>query len=322
MATKGREQLSAISDAVLSGPTSPAMVRQRPLPAPTQLMNLTGGHLESKAEIERLKKEQGKALVIRLDLCDDGPFHSSPLDPVRVANLKANLKENPQTTPAQLRPAAAGRFQILAGRHRKAALLELGREEWLVTIREASDDEAERVTFYDNLLAPQLTDYAKYLGLAQRKASRSFTVRELETESGLSKSQVARLLSFERLPAAARQLVASKPSVIGANVVELLAALAKDHGDRVVQAVELVVEGKLKASKAPAWVTAPPKEKNAERRRQPSTDLAVDGTRYVRIRRRDGLLSMAFTSAQEADELERIITELIKDRIAKLKSLS
>src|SRR5439155_2965979 len=97
--SKGASELSAITEAVTSkiGEGRP---RTRPLPAPSQLMNMTAGFQEVRDELARVKGDAGKAIRVRMDLCDDGPYHATPLDPERVQDLKANLAENPQSTPA------------------------------------------------------------------------------------------------------------------------------------------------------------------------------------------------------------------------------
>lgn len=249
-----KDEMAAMTAGLSKAPTVATKRAASALTAPGALMAMNSGYRELQAENDRLKQGHGKPLRVRMDLCDDGPYHVTPLDPERVKELKANLAENPQSAPALVRVKADGRFEIIAGRHRKAALLELGHVEWDVVIRDIDDDQAERLTFYDNLFAPAITDYAKFRGFASRKERRSLSFDQLAKEAGVSKSLVGALLSFGKLPEESLAVVASAPKRFGYNMVSKLAALVDEHRDAVARVVELVAHGKVSQDEAPAEV--------------------------------------------------------------------
>lgn len=314
----GSSELSAITAQITAKMELPRP-HSRPMPAPTQLMHMAIGYQETKAELETLKREAGKALRIRMDLCDEGPHHTSPLDPQRVKNLKANLAENEQSTPALVRataPEGNVRYEIIAGRHRKAALLELGNDEWDVVIKELDDDAAERLTFYDNLLAPKLSDYAKYLGFARRKASRGFTDEKLAEESGLSRAQVTKLLSFGRLPEAAQVAVSHKPSAVGANLVETLSALPAKHDVRVTEAIKMVIDGRLAAAKAVTWV------QDGKPALEPAikTVIRQGKATFATMLWRPGQVTIRFKDPADADAVQKEIEEMLSRHVKDLKA--
>ena len=249
-----KDEMAAMTAGLNKAPTVATKRATSALTAPGALMAMNGGYRELQAENDRLKRDHGKPLRVRMDLCDDGPYHVTPLDPERVKELKANLAENPQSAPALVRLKADGRFEIVAGRHRKAALLELGQEEWDVVIRDIDDDQAERLTFYDNLFAPSITDYAKFRGFSSRKERRKLSLDQLAKEAGVSKSLVGALLSFGKLPEESLAVVASAPKRFGYNMVTKLAALVDEHRDAVARVVELVAHGKVSQDEAPSEV--------------------------------------------------------------------
>jgi len=249
-----KDEMAAMTAGLNRAPTVATKRAASALTAPGALMAMNSGYRELQAENDRLKQGHGKPLRVRMELCDDGPYHVTPLDHERVKELKANLAENPQSAPALVRVKPDGRYEIVAGRHRKAALLELGQEEWDVVIRDIDDDQAERLTFYDNLFAPAITDYAKFRGFAARKERRGLSFDQLAKEAGVSKSLVGALLSFGKLPEEALTVVASAPKKFGYNMVSKLAALVDDHRDAVVRVVELVAQSKVSQDEAPAEV--------------------------------------------------------------------
>lgn len=307
-----QDHLSRITDGLKDIDARPVRARGGAVPATSSLAHFSDEMREAQQQLEQLRKAAGRPFRVRLELCDDGPFHASPLDAERVRGLAEQLAGNPQGTPLLLRVKDGGRYEIVAGRHRKAALVSLGRDEADAVVRDLDDDEAERLVFYDNLFAPSLSDYAKYLGFAQRRRSRGMTIEQLSRESGISKSQVGRLLSFEQLPPRALAAVARNPAAVGAALAEELGALAQAHGERVADAVELVVEQRLKPAKAAAWVVdAPPKATSK------ATETVVKQGRatYARLSRRDTQLVVRFGSADEAAAAEKEIADLLRRRV-------
>jgi ParB family chromosome partitioning protein len=251
-----KEDMAAMTAGLSQAPTVATRRATSALSAPGALMAMNSGYRELQAENDRLKKHHGKPMRVRMDLCDDAPFHTTPVSAERVAELKMNLASNPQSTPALVRLKPDGRFEIIAGRHRKAALAELDHEEWDIVIRDLDDDEAERITFYDNLFAPSISDYAKFRGFESRKKSRGLTIEQLAQESGISKSLVGALLAFAKLSAGALAVIEQHQKLFGANMVAKLAPLVDEHPAEVDKVVELVGAGRLSQDQAPVQVLA------------------------------------------------------------------
>lgn len=279
----GKSLLSELTSQILSKPAEPGPRRNRSVSAPIALLR----------EVEE-RAERGTPLQLRLDQIDEGPFHVGALDPVRVAALAENLRQNPQSSPVVVRRKADGRYELIAGRHRKAAFEHLQREEIAASVVALSDDEAERLVFFDNLLAPALSDYEKYLGFAQRQKSKDLSYAELARESGWSKSQVARFFSFARLPAEAIDLLKARPAALGANGAEKLVAFVQDHPQEVVEAVRALVEERatqdevIKQLAAQLVGEAAP-QASAKRGAAPA---AVVGTQKLRVMHQNRVFAM------------------------------
>jgi len=301
------DHLSKITQGLddLDIPSSRAASRQRSsgsTPATTSLIHFS-------EEVAELRKSQGKALRVRMDLCDDGPHHTSPVDPERVENLKSNLQENEQSTPALLRVKEGGRFEIVAGRHRKAALLALGHQEWDAVIKDIDDDAAERLTFYDNLLAPTLTDYARYLGLARRRTSKGFTLEQLAKESGLSRSTVARLLAFGNLPQACLDEVALHPDAIGSKLADALTPFVATHEDKLIQGVRMVTGGTLLAKDLLRWLTHVPAPEKAKPR---ETLIKAGKRQFAKVLTRDNQITIRLFPGADLATVERMVEDALR----------
>jgi ParB family chromosome partitioning protein len=278
----GKSLLSELTSQILSSPVEPGPRRTRSVSAPIALLR----------EVEE-RAERGTPLQLRLDQIDEGPYHVGPLDPARVAALAENLRHNPQSSPVVVRRKADGRYELVAGRHRKAAFAALAREEIAASVISLNDDEAERLVFFDNLLAPALSDYEKYLGFAQRQKSKASSYADLARESGWSKSQVARFFSFARLPAEAIELLKTRPAALGANAAETLAGFTKDRPETVVAVVRALVEEKTTQDEALRQLAqeafgafVPPVAPSAASRD------AVVGTQKLRVMHQDRVFAM------------------------------
>jgi ParB family chromosome partitioning protein len=279
----GKSLLSELTSQILSTPAEPGPRRSRSVSAPIALLR----------EVEE-RAERGTPLQLRLDQIDEGPYHVGPLDPARVTTLAENLRHNPQSAPVVVRRKADGRFELIAGRHRKAAFAQLQREEIAASVIALSDDEAERLVFFDNLLAPALSDYEKYLGFAQRQKSRNSSYADLAKESGWSKSQVARFFSFARLPAEAIALLKSRPAAVGANAAEKLVAFAQEHPEQVVETVKALVEERTTQDEAVKQLAAATTGDDAPPAAKPAATprAAVVGTQKLRVMHQDRVFAM------------------------------
>lgn len=279
----GKSLLSELTSQILSTPAEPGPRRNRSVSAPIALLR----------EVEE-RAERGTPLQLRLDQIDEGPYHVGALDPLRVAALTENLRHNPQSSPVVVRKKADGRYELIAGRHRKAAFAQLQRQEIAATVIALSDDEAERLVFFDNLLAPALSDYEKYLGFAQRQKSRSSSYADLARESGWSKSQVARFFSFAKLPAEAIELLKTRPAVLGANAAEKLVTFAKDHPGRVTEVVKALVEERATQDEAIRQLGAEAASAEAAPADKPAATprAAVVGTQKLRVMHQDRVFAM------------------------------
>ncbi len=281
--------------------------------APTQLMLVSEKLAEATREIGELKRGHAGGFEVDLESLMEGPFHLGPLNQERLDGLVENLRQNPLSSPIIVRATGKpGVFEIVAGRHRVAAFRILGRLKIIAVLRKLDDDETERVVFYDNLLAPNLSDYEKYLGFSRRQKSKQLTHEQLAAEAGVSRTWVTTLLALDRLPETARDLISrhpQKPGLSGKLFLDL-SPLAETHSERVAQAVQRVIEGKLAAAGAAAWVKgAKPAAASPVFER---VVLKRGRNKFAEVRTRGSQCVVDFAGAEDAREYGARILELLK----------
>lgn len=313
--------MGAGADAADAIATPPRVRGSGSVGAPNELAQFSVGYQELERKVEMLEGQQGKPIRVRMDLCDEGPHHTMPIDPERVEKLKPNIKKIGQTSPALLRRKPDGRFEILAGRHRKVALTELGEEEWDAVLKDVDDDKAERLTFYDNLLAPNLTDYARFMGFSRRKQSKGLTDQQLADESGVSRPTIVRLMSFQNLPERALKAIAGMPSkaaaLVSGNFVMDLVKLVPKNANRVCEAMEQVAAGTLAVSDVMRWVENSQPSKAPGTRVEPHV-VRLGKATFAKVSRKEGRVVIDFADKEQAGPLEKAIISLINETARKL----
>ena len=209
-----------------------------------------GGRPEEQAETVRL---------IPINLIDASRFQNRlTLTEERVAVLADNIRQDGLNSPVIVR-TAGGRFELVAGETRMRACRLLGHTEIQAFVREMDDTRSARSTVLDNFFHESLTDYEVYKGLRTLIAVGAATsVRTLADITPWGKSQVQRLMAFERLPRQAIEILERQPSLIGSATAELLAGcLGKGIDDGLVaRAVERIRDGKMPQTRAAAWIEA------------------------------------------------------------------
>ncbi|WP_157271081.1 ParB/RepB/Spo0J family partition protein [Azohydromonas aeria] len=279
--------------------------------APVQLAQLSAGYQQLQTKVQELEGRAGRPLVLRLEALRPSRWQTAGIDEDRVAGLQANLEHNALASPVVVRTLADGGYEIIAGHHRVEAFRRLGREEIDAVVKDYADEEAMALVFFDNFLAPELPDYHKYLGFEQIRRASGMSQEALAKKAGVSRSLVAQLLSFERLPADALALIASHPRSVGANLAQGLAQLSADQPERVTRAVQMVVEQQLDQSKALAWVRAPQRPSRTAANapvvirsgRKTFCDVTASGNRVV----------VRFKSEEDRQRAEQAIEALLRD---------
>lgn len=283
--------------------------------APGGLAHFSKDFTDMKVEVDRLKASQGLPATLLIAELHTSPYQTRRLNEEKVAELTANLMANPLSTPITVRRIGKDQYEIVTGHHRVEAFKHLGRKEIPASVIELTDAEAERLVFYDNLLAPLLTDYEKYAGFARLKSTRSISIEQLATEAGVSKALVGIIMSFERLPADVIEIIANNPTCVGANLASKLATIPDTLSSRVLEAVQLIADNRLSQAGAMAWVNQREKPTKPE-----TTTIKYGRFKFADVVTRDNQISIKFADPKDAVEIEQAIVALLKAHATAQKS--
>jgi ParB family chromosome partitioning protein len=305
------------------GAKEPSEARM-PKTAPGQLMSSLPFLAEKEREIEQLERKLKQ-------LEESSPTHEIPLEKLfeavgrrrnlssqEFAELRENLRHNELVTPITVRRREDDTYEIISGHNRVSAFRELGRTSILAVVSEADGAQADINAFYANLLQPSLPDYEKYLGFCMIKERRPDLSHEAIADmTGLSRSQVTKLMAFAALPAEAHEVLRNHVSAVGASAAQDLANLAKlGKAQQVVEAIARIAAGDLDQAQAVRFAGAAAKEKAAK----PETIKIKSGKSvFCELRRADKVIRLSFKTAEEAEDLESAIREVLEQRARQKK---
>ena len=230
--------------------------------------------------------QDGKPFLVPIALIKDSPYQTSPLNEEKVLELVENLGKNPLSSPVGLRRNALGELELIVGRHRVEAYRRLGRTDIEATLRELSDDDAEKLVFYDNLFAPSMTDFQKYLGFSQRRSRLGLTQEQLSDESGVARTTVVKLLAFDGLPETVAAALKENPGAIGANMAAEFVTLSQKDPDLAIQAVYAVALGDMTQKAAMAWLRAGGKQEEPAKVEQLKAPIKAGKQKYADVTKR------------------------------------
>jgi ParB family chromosome partitioning protein len=215
--------------------------------APAILAGIAFAQRDLENERDQALREAGATKLISLELIDSSPHQTRDISKEQVNELALNLANNPLSSPVVVR-RIGDRFELIAGHHRVEAFKQLGRKEIPSVIQDFNEVEASDALFMDNMIAPNIADYEKYLGLVnyQKNHPDSASMKSLAEKTGFSKSQIERLLSFSKLSKKVLSYIDKNRRVIGANIAYALGGLSDKPDDAILEALALVASGKLK----------------------------------------------------------------------------
>lgn len=318
-----KDHMDRLNAGVLNGmpaaPAAPSTPVRRPsaferekrsvpgLTAPGALAHFSKDYQDLEIEVMRLKSTQGLPATLPLGQLHTSPYQTRNIDPSKVAELVSNLKSNPLSTPVTVRRIEDGKYEVVAGHHRIEAFKVLGRTEISASVIGLTDDEAEKLVFYDNLISPSLTDFEKFKGYARLKKSLQMTSEQLAIEAGVSESIVSQILSYDKLPKDVIAELERYPAAVGSRLAQNLASLPETLTDKIIEAIGRIKNGLLTQTNAVDWIT------EKARPAKPTEILIRTGQqRFAGIVRRDKTVTIKFTSDEDVDASLKAVVDLLK----------
>lgn len=147
---------------------------------------------------------------IPVDLVDPNPRQPRQVfDEEALAELVHSISSIGLLQPVVVRPAAQGRYELVAGERRLRATRLAGLERIPAVIRETDDDVLLRDALLENLHRSQLNPLEEAAAYSQLLADFGCTQEELAQRLGRSRPQIANTIRLLRLPPAVQRRVAA-----------------------------------------------------------------------------------------------------------------
>ena len=153
----------------------------------------------------------------------------SQMDPARLAELAASIRESGVVQPILVRRTAGG-HQIIAGERRWRAAQQAGLATVPVTVREVPDDRLLELALVENIQREELSPLEEAQAFQRLQQDLGLTQEEVARKVGRDRSTVANSLRLLRLPKEARDLLAAGRLEAG----HARALLAVEHADDLV----------------------------------------------------------------------------------------
>jgi ParB family chromosome partitioning protein len=147
---------------------------------------------------------------ISLALIDPNPLQPRiEFKPEELEELAASIKAQGLLQPVTVRPAAKGRYELVAGERRFRAMRNLGRMTIPAIVREVDDRQLLELALVENVMRSDLNEIEVAEGLRELQSRHDYTAAQLAEVIGRSRPAVSNTLRLLELPATVRELVRS-----------------------------------------------------------------------------------------------------------------
>jgi ParB family chromosome partitioning protein len=259
----------------------------------------------------------GRPTEVALDRLEPNPYQPrSSMDPARLAELSASIRESGLVQPILVRPRGE-RFQIIAGERRWRAAQAAGLTTIPVTVREVPDAQVLELALVENVQREELTALEEAQAFARLQSEFHLTQEEIARRVGRERSTIANTLRLLRLPRELRELVSEgrldaghARALLALDRAEEQVALGQEAARRGLSVRE--VERRVALARAPR---PPGVRKDANTRAAEERLRSSLGTRVEIARRgRGGTLRIAFASESELQRLFELLVRAGRGR--------
>lgn len=260
------------------------------------------------SSVQSLVSGRGSETLVPLALIDANPHQPRiSIRPESLDQLARSIEQSGVVQPILLRPAANGRFQIIAGERRFRAAQKIGLSTIPSVVRAIADDRVLEFALVENIQREGLTPIEEAQALKRLQEELGLTQEALAGKVGKDRATVANTLRLLRLPAEIRENLHS--GALSAGHARALLSLEdpKAQRDLAAQAIKLGLsvrqtEARVQAARSPRLPKA--------RKIDPNTRAAEEKLRAklgarVEIARKGGKgeIRIAFESEPELNRL-------------------
>jgi ParB family chromosome partitioning protein len=139
---------------------------------------------------------------IALELIDPNPYQTRrQINEIALAELAESIRVSGVLQPVVLRPAAEGRYQLVAGERRWLASRRAGKPTIPAVIRQISNEQAMEITIIENLQREDLNPIEQARAFERLSREFNLTQEQIASRTGKDRASIANSIRLLKLPA-------------------------------------------------------------------------------------------------------------------------
>ncbi|HKT50862.1 MAG TPA: ParB/RepB/Spo0J family partition protein [Candidatus Angelobacter sp.] len=175
---------------------------------------------------------------IAIDLIDPNPYQTRrQIREESLIELTDSIRASGVVQPVVLRPAAGGRFQLVAGERRWLASKRAGKTTIPAVVRQISNEQAMEITIIENLQREDLNPIEQARAFERLSREFGLTQEQIATRTGKDRASIANFIRLLKLPATVQDNLESGALSFGHGKALVSLAGFPDHLEKATHEV-------------------------------------------------------------------------------------
>jgi ParB family transcriptional regulator, chromosome partitioning protein len=180
----------------------------------------------------------GGSQEISVDIIDANPYQTRRrINEAALEELAVSIRTSGVVQPVVLRPAANGRFQLVAGERRWLASKRAGRTTIPAVVRQISNEQAMEITIIENLQREDLNPVEQARAFERLSSEFGLTQEQIASRTGKDRASIANFIRLLKLPEAVQNAMESGALSFGHGKVLLGLAGYPEHMERAAREI-------------------------------------------------------------------------------------
>jgi ParB family chromosome partitioning protein len=180
----------------------------------------------------------GGSQEVLIDSIDANPYQTRRrINEPALEELADSIRTSGVVQPVVLRPAANGRFQIVAGERRWLASKRAGRTTIPAVVRQISNEQAMEITIIENLQREDLNPVEQAHAFERLSREFGLTQEQIAARTGKDRASIANFIRLLKLPEAVQNALESGALSFGHGKVLLGLAGFPEHLERAAREI-------------------------------------------------------------------------------------
>jgi ParB family chromosome partitioning protein len=178
------------------------------------------------------------AQEIPVDSIDPNPYQTRRrINEAALEELAESIRASGVVQPVVLRPAANGRFQLVAGERRWHASKRAGKTTIPAVVRQISNEQAMEITIIENLQREDLNPVEQARAFERLSREFGLTQEQIATRTGKDRASIANFIRLLKLPEDVQNALEAGTLSFGHGKVLLTLAGFPEHMERAAREI-------------------------------------------------------------------------------------